>query len=207
MTRKWVWISLAACLVLIVAVAGFAAFSWRQLNAPLAIPAEGTTLDVASGTAFTRIAADLAERDHLRNPWLLATYARLTDDATRVRAGEYRLEPGITPLTLLEKLVAGDVVLHQLTIVEGSRFTDVVTALRAHPAIVATSLDSDAIMAALGHRAFTRRASSSRTLTDSREARATSMCFESRTRRWSRSSRRSGATAAATSRSRTNTRR
>jgi UPF0755 protein len=150
MTRKRIWIALAACLVSIVAAAWFAALSWRQLNAPLAIPAEGTTLDVASGTAFTRVAAELADRGHLRSPWLLATYARLTDDATRIRAGEYRLDPGITPLTLLDKLVAGEVVLHQLTIVEGSLFRDVLIALRAHPAIVATSLDSAAIMAALG---------------------------------------------------------
>jgi UPF0755 protein len=56
----------------------------------------------------------------------------------------------MTPLTLLDKLVAGEVVLHQLTIVEGSRFADMLAALRAHPAIVASALDGDAIMAALG---------------------------------------------------------
>ncbi len=54
------------------------------------------------------------------------------------------------PLTLLAKLVSGDVYLHQITIVEGSRFTEVLAALRSHPAIAATELDAAAIMSALG---------------------------------------------------------
>jgi UPF0755 protein len=81
---------------------------------------------------------------------LLAVYARFTGDATRIRAGEYELTVGMTPLTLLEKLVAGHVYLHQITIVEGSRFAEALAALRSHPAIAATELDGDEIMAALG---------------------------------------------------------
>jgi UPF0755 protein len=81
---------------------------------------------------------------------VLALYARFSGDATRIRAGEYLLTPGLTSLTLLDKLVAGEVVLHQVTVVEGSRFADMLAALRAHPAIVASTLDGDAIMAALG---------------------------------------------------------
>jgi len=50
----------------------------------------------------------------------------------------------------LAKLVAGQVYLHQLTIVEGWRFTDLLKAVRAHPAIVASTFDGAAIMAALG---------------------------------------------------------
>jgi UPF0755 protein len=40
--------------------------------------------------------------------------------------------------------------LHQFTIVEGLRFADVLVALRAHPAIAATTLDGAAIMAEVG---------------------------------------------------------
>jgi UPF0755 protein len=136
--------------VVIALCAGVAAFGWRALHVPLAIPAEGTTLDVASGTGFRLVTDRLAERGQLGYPRLLAIYAQLTGDATRIRAGEYRLTPDLTPLTLLDKLVAGDVMLHQVTIVEGSRFADMRATLRAHPAIVASPLDGDAIMAALG---------------------------------------------------------
>jgi len=143
-------VALALFVVLVFGATGVAVFGWRALHATLAIPTDGTTLDVASGTGFSRVTADLAQRGQLRNPRLLALYAQFTGDATRIRAGEYLLTPGMTPLTLLDKLVAGEVVLHQLTIVEGSRFADMLAALRAHPAIVASALDGDAIMAALG---------------------------------------------------------
>jgi UPF0755 protein len=46
--------------------------------------------------------------------------------------------------------VSGQVYLHELTIVEGSRFADAVATVRAHPAIAAGTLDDAAIMAALG---------------------------------------------------------
>jgi UPF0755 protein len=150
MARKRASVVLVVLVVLALGAAGVAALGWRALHAPMAIPADGATLDVASGTGFRLVTNQLAQRGELDYPWLLAVYAQLTGDATRIQAGEYLLTPGLTPLTLLDKLVAGDVVLHQLTIVEGSRFADMLTALRGHPAIVASALDGDAIMAALG---------------------------------------------------------
>jgi len=57
---------------------------------------------------------------------------------------------GTTPATLLVKLVSGQVYLHQLTIVEGWRFIDLLATLRAHPAIVAGTSSAAEIMAELG---------------------------------------------------------
>jgi UPF0755 protein len=120
------------------------------LNAPLPIPAEGVSLEVVGGTSLRRVTRDLAERELLARPWLLAAYGRLTGEATRIRAGEYVLVAGTTPVSLLAKLVSGQVYLHQLTIVEGTRFTDLLAALRAHPAVEAGTLDGAGIMAVLG---------------------------------------------------------
>jgi UPF0755 protein len=150
MAAKRAWAALLVFVVLAGAAAVAAGLAWRELNTPLALAAGATTLRIPNGTPFHRVTADLAERGLLARPRLLATYAQFTGDATRIRAGEYELAAGITPLTLLEKLVAGDVYLHQITIVEGSRFADMLTALRSHPAIAATGLDGAAIMTALG---------------------------------------------------------
>jgi UPF0755 protein len=136
--------------VLAGAAAASAALAWRELNATLPLPAGGAWLRIESGMSLRRITADLNNRGLLRAPWLLATYARLSGDATRVRAGEYQLTAGTTPLTLLDKLVAGDVYLHEVTLVEGWRFAEALAALRAHPAIAATALDGAAIMNVLG---------------------------------------------------------
>ena len=150
MAAKRVWLALFVLAVLAAATAAAAALAWRDLNMPLTLAAAGERLQIANGTPLRRVTADLAERGLLDKPWLLAAYARATGEATRIRAGEYELNVGITPLTLLEKLVAGDVYLHQITIVEGSRFAEVLAALRSNPAIAVTELDGAAIMAALG---------------------------------------------------------
>lgn len=148
--RKRIWMPLAAVACTLVAGTLLAAFAWRSLHTPLQIPADGAWLEVASGTPLRRVSADLAARDLLDHPWLLDLYARASGEATRIRAGEYRLEPGTTPLTLVTQLVAGQVFLHQLTVVEGWRFTELLGAVRAHPAIRTGTLDGAEIMAALG---------------------------------------------------------
>jgi UPF0755 protein len=148
--RKWIIAALAAVLVLVCAGAALGWLAWRDLNAPLPIAAEGEWLRVTSGMSLRRVTRELGQRGLLDRPWLLAAYGGLTDDDKRIRAGEYQLAPGTTPLTLLAKLVAGDVYLHQFTIVEGLRFAEVLAALRSHPAVAATELDGAAIMSALG---------------------------------------------------------
>ena len=149
--RKAIWSALGVLVLLAAAGAALTTLAWRDLNAPLSITAaEGEWLRVPSGTPFHRVAAELGQRGLLDKPYLLRWYAGATGDATRVRAGEYQLQPGTTSVTLLAKLVAGDVYLHQITIVEGSRFAEALAALRAHPAIAATDLDGAAIMSALG---------------------------------------------------------
>jgi len=148
--RKRILASLAAMLVVAGAAAGLAGLAWRELNSPLPIASDGEWLRVPAGTPLHRVAAELADRGLLDRPWLLALYGRATGDATRIRAGEYQLTPGMTPVTLLAKLVAGEVYLHRFTIVEGSRFAEALAALRAHPAIDATDLDGAGIMNALG---------------------------------------------------------
>jgi UPF0755 protein len=148
--RRRILIALAVTLLLAASAATLSALGWRALNAPLTLAAEGEWLRVPNGTPFNRVAADLSERGLLDKPWLLRWYAGATGEANRIHAGEYQLTPGTTPLTLLEKLVRGDVYLHQITIVEGSRFVEVLAALRSHPAIAATELDGAGIMSAVG---------------------------------------------------------
>jgi peptidoglycan lytic transglycosylase G len=148
--RRRAWLSLLAVAMLLVGAVLGASLGWRELHAPLPVGAEGARLEVASGTSLRRVATQLAERDLLRHPWLLSAYGQATGEAMRIRAGEYQLSPGTTPLGLLKKLVAGQVFLHQLTVVEGWRFSDLLKAVRAHPAIVAGDLDGAGIMAALG---------------------------------------------------------
>jgi UPF0755 protein len=146
------WLRITAVLGTICAAVFVGALAWsdRALDRELRLPAEGLRIEIQSGASLRTVANDLGERGLLDTPWLLALYGRYTGDATRIRAGEYELAFGTTPRTLLAKLVAGQIFLHQLTIIEGSRFRDVITAVRAHPAIKAGELGPDELMTELG---------------------------------------------------------
>jgi len=148
--RKRVWLPLLTVIALLAGGGVATAYVWRTLNAPLALSAEGAWLEVGNGMSLRRVATQLGERGILPHPWLLTAYARASGDATRVRAGEYQLPAGTTPLSLLARLVSGQVYLHQLTIVEGWRFAELLRTLRSNPAIVASALDGPGIMTALG---------------------------------------------------------
>jgi UPF0755 protein len=72
--------------------------------------------------------------------------------AGRLHAGEYAIEPGLSPRALLAKLAAGEVIQHHFTIVEGWTFAQLRDAL-AHDAGLTQSLstsDDAAIMRQLG---------------------------------------------------------
>jgi UPF0755 protein len=134
-TMRRLLLGIAAAALIALVGAGLAArHAWSQLNTALDIPQSGL----------------MHEQGVLTTPRLLNWYARIRGDATRIHAGEYRLAPGLTPIGLLDKLARGEVYLHQLTIIEGWRFTELVEAVRSHPAVTAGTLTPAEIMAALG---------------------------------------------------------
>ncbi len=150
MRARLIWAFGISLGLLTVTIAGGALYAWSALNRPLAIAEDGEWLEVAPGRSLGAISRELADRQILEHPRVLRYFGRLRGDATRIHAGEYRLSPGITSRGLLDQLVAGQVYLHQLTVIEGWRFDDLRSALRAHPAVVPSDLTSEEIMAALG---------------------------------------------------------
>jgi UPF0755 protein len=111
------------------------------LNAPLGSAAAGYVLNIPAGQAFGQLVAELARDGILSEPRLTRWYARWQGLDQRVQAGEYLLDEGLTIRSLLDRLVAGEVMLHSLTVVEGSTVRDLLTALRTHPAVSQTLAD------------------------------------------------------------------
>jgi len=109
----------------------------RSLDEPLRI-ASPLTFKIPAGSRLSRVAADLAARGVLARPRALVLYARWKGNASAIKAGEYEIEPGATPRNLLDKLVTGQVLLHSLTIVDGWRVLDLLTAMRRNPDVLAT---------------------------------------------------------------------
>lgn len=97
--------------------------------------AEPVTYEIPPGRGLNGVAVDLAGLGVLQRPRWFSWYGRLSGNASSLKAGEYRLEPGLTPRSLLSHLTSGDVVLHSVTVVEGRTFSDLLQTLAVHPAL------------------------------------------------------------------------
>jgi len=130
---------LIACALVVCLAATGALLVRSYLNTPLSVPATGYRLDIPPGTALAKIARQLTDDGITRWPAVLRLYGRLTGQSGQIKAGEYQLLPGTTPVSLLGDLVSGRVILHKLTLVEGWSVVDVLRALGdAQPALERT---------------------------------------------------------------------
>ena len=89
----------------------------------------------------------------LRKSYYLRFHARNTGQASAIKAGEYDLDSELSPRALLAQLVAGKVVQHPFTIVEGVTFAELMTAVAQSEVLVQTLSDrtANAVMTRLGH--------------------------------------------------------
>jgi UPF0755 protein len=144
----------AQALLLLVVLAALAFDAWRQLHTPLNL-AQATTFELAPGQSLDSLLRALAASDRFANArqrFYLSVYARSSRADSRLRAGEYALAPGATPLTLLRELIEGKPVLHELRLTEGWRFDQIWQALKANPDLSHTLGDvkRSSLMQALG---------------------------------------------------------
>lgn len=122
-------LAFASLMITALLFAGYAFHVFHTwLETPLSVPAEGFHYELGSGKSISHLAQDLSSNKLLTHPRWLGWYARYNRNE-KIHTGEYFLEAGITPLRLLKKLNNGDVVLHQVTFLEGWSFRQIITAL------------------------------------------------------------------------------
>lgn len=102
----------------------------------LSTPAElGDVVDkfeVTKGESLTRLADRLHDDAIVQNPRLLVSFARLMGQ-TNIKVGEYQISGSVSDLTVLELVLNGDVVSHNITFVEGTTFKDALKQLSQKP--------------------------------------------------------------------------
>lgn len=130
-------ISVALVLLLLLAAGAVIWNGARSLDAPLNLH-DTLRFRVSPGMSFARLATELAAQGVVAQPKAWILYARWMGLASAVKAGEYEIQPGITPRELLTKMVNGQVLLHSFTIVDGWRVQDLLEALRRNPDIAST---------------------------------------------------------------------
>ncbi len=117
----------------------------RQLmQTPLPMAGEAIDFIIPPGTAFSRVVNDLASQDVLLHPRLFTAWASWKGQEGKIQAGEYRVTAGTTPLELLNIMVAGKVLQHAVTMIEGWNVTELLAALGNESVLEQTLGDADA---------------------------------------------------------------
>lgn len=135
---------------IMVAAIGF--LGWQFAHNPLPLPTPTFEFTVDKGTNLKSLAKKLAERGLLPEQngfWLLG---RITNQATGIQAGTYRLDAPISPLALLQKMNDGDVVKTAITFVEGVTFRQMREILEANATLKNTlkGLSDKAVLQKIG---------------------------------------------------------
>jgi UPF0755 protein len=90
------------------------------------------------GTVATRLDAHgLLPRAPLFGPTVLVGFARLTSRDRRVKSGEYDVHAGMTPVEILDRMVAGEVKTYAVAFPEGLRLDEIAARLEAAGVVAA----------------------------------------------------------------------
>lgn len=130
--------------------------AYVELQHPLKLETP-VTLTIKPGQSLRATLAELQKMDVFASggqELYLHIWARLSHAARHIKAGEYRIKPGTSPLGLLTLFSSGQVVVHQLTLVDGWQFAQAWAAIAADKNIrhtLAPDTKPQQIMAAIGH--------------------------------------------------------
>ncbi len=123
-------------ILVVVAVLGVAAYQAIKWAEGPVIPANqnppSKVVTIPDGATFQQVAT-LLERERLiksRQAFLLLGRSQSAD--RKIHAGEYELNPGMTPAEILTKLLSSQVVLHSITIPEGLTMVQIAELLAQH---------------------------------------------------------------------------
>ncbi len=139
-------------LLILLTAAGTATTTWWWLNRPLLLAAPTVELSIEPGTAPREVAQAWVRAGVQTDARLLYHWFRFSGEARRIRAGSYEVEPGVTPRSLLARMVQGDEAFERVRLIEGWTFRQFREALAQAPHLkpASAAMDEAALMTALG---------------------------------------------------------
>ncbi|MET0333915.1 MAG: endolytic transglycosylase MltG [Rhizobacter sp.] len=141
-------------LVLVVLLAGSAvvgaAYWW--LDQPLVLANPSVEVSIEPKTSPRDVANAWVQGGVQADPRLLYEWFRWSGQARKIRAGSYEIHTGVTPRTLLDKMVKGDEVMASVRLIEGWTFRQFRAELAKAPDLKQTTagLSEADLMAAIG---------------------------------------------------------
>ncbi len=140
MKQNLTWILLV---LLLLATASLSALRASYL-APLKSLSAPQLFVIESGSSLGTIARELKAQNIVSNIRLLKLAVRLLGTADAIKAGEYRLEPGLSMADLVALLVSGEVVQYRITFIEGWTLSQALAVMTGMDALEHTLADTNA---------------------------------------------------------------
>lgn len=123
---------IAAIAFAILCASLIALWAYQPIIGPGQTPIE---FSIRSGSGVRSSVEQIAAAGVPVNPTLLHLLARLSGKSTKLKAGNYELKPGTSPLALVDQLVRGEFAQEALAIIEGWTFRQMRQAIDGHPAL------------------------------------------------------------------------
>ena len=138
--RRWAVIALIGLFALLtLAVAGvFGVWSLAnyRFNSPAADMPARTVFTVPDGAGLNRV-ADMLEAGGLIDSAAIVKFVmRFRNPGARLVPGEFRIESGMSPARIIDKLTSGDIVTYRFTAVEGRTVAQILRAMDRHEMLV-----------------------------------------------------------------------
>lgn len=127
--RTFKFVLLVVILAFVAAIVGVSWFTTRHLP----MRNDPTMFSIPAGASL-RTAAQVIESAGIDIPaWQLEMLGRVMGRSSKIKAGSYEVEDGLTALGLLDKLTRGDVTQGELVLVEGKTFRQLRAMMNEHP--------------------------------------------------------------------------
>ena len=121
------------------------------LVTPLHINKVDLAIEIEPGSSLKAIAFQLVDEKILNEPWRFILLSKALGQSTKLRPGNYNLNPNITPYQLLKSFVEGRATEGSITFIEGQDLHTMLEKIKANDSIKKTlkPLDTKAIAIAL----------------------------------------------------------
>jgi len=117
-------------LVLIAALSLGCAGGFWWVNHPLSLESDRIEVRIEQGATARSAAQTISNAGVKVNPKWLYWWFRLSASSRQIKAGDYEISQGVTPLDLLRKLIRGEEIQRSVTLLDGMSFRELRVALR-----------------------------------------------------------------------------
>ncbi|MES2562996.1 MAG: endolytic transglycosylase MltG, partial [Pseudomonadota bacterium] len=130
---SWLQPIVVACVLVIVMFAAIWCVRYPYYELPLkSSPAQ---FSISPGSSLRSATQQMLEAGVIDSAFVFEVLARIFGNPKNIKAGNYEVEQGITPLQLIEKITRGDYTTLSLTFVEGWTFRQMRKTLDDHPSL------------------------------------------------------------------------